>query len=369
MSRSLTQRNGRWLGAAVLSIGLLSIGVVGAVASSAGAQPQPPPGQPGQPPPGQPAPGQPPRPIQIQPVQPGQLPPGMQPRQPGQPGQPGQLPPGMQPRRPGGPPGAPGGPGGRPGMPPGHPPIPGQNPPAEPESAHGGGEHECAGHGPNDAPPHINWYQGLLGINNEKSQKGSGLDKLLWRYHNDIDECDHLNQEPPVLASLINFGVMLFLLFSYGRGPLRDGLQKRKKDIMQDIDAAAQLRREAEARLEKYQQQLSNVEDRRKELEADLRAQFESEKTRIISEAEEKRARMRKDAEFRIAQELRQAEADLLQESVDGAIRAAEELLKKKVQQADQDRLADDYAASIGAALKASSGPSTPRNDSSRGAS
>ncbi len=333
-------------------VGAGSLAIAALLANVGAAQPQPQPQpQPGQPRPGQPQPGQ-PQPGQRPPVQmpqPGQPQPSqVQPRpiqmQPGQ-----QLPPGFpqpsRPRQPG-----PGGPG---GMPPGHPPIPGA-PHAEAHEHAGAGEHECPGHGPMDSPPHVNWYQGLLGVNNEKAESPSGLDRLLWRYKNENDECDAKNQEPPVLANLINFGIVVLLLFRFGGTPLRDGLIKRKKAIMQDIEAAATLRDEAEARLKKYQKQLSNIEQRRTELEDDYRAQFAAEKKRILDEAEEKRARMRKDAAFRVAQELRQAEADLLSEAIDGAIRAAEELVKQRVQQGDLDRLADEYLTGIGPALKAS---------------
>jgi F-type H+-transporting ATPase subunit b len=245
--------------------------------------------------------------------------------------------------------------GGMPGMPPGHPPFGGEGAHGGGEHGGHGGEHECPGHGPMDSPPQINWYQGLLGVNNEKADSPSGLDKLLWRYKNEQDECDPKNQEPPVLANLINFGIVVLLLFRFGGTPLREGLIKRKKTIMADIEAAEQLRGDAEERLKKYQKQLANIEHRRKELEEEYRAQFEAEKKRILSEAEEKRVRMRKDAEFRVAQELRQAQAELLVEAVDGAIKAAEDLIKKKVQPSDLDRIADEYLVGLGPALKASS--------------
>jgi hypothetical protein len=47
----------------------------------------------------------------------------------------------------------------------------------------------------------------------------------------------------------------------------------------------------------------------------------------------------------------------LLQEAVVSAVAAAEELIKKRSTQSDQDRMADDYLASIGPALAASKRP------------
>ena len=314
---------------------------------------QPPPGRPGQPPPGQPPPGQPGQPPPGQPGRPGAQPPG-------QPGQPGARPPG----RPGQPtlkrpPGQP-----APGEPPfpGHPPIPGMNAgkmpaekPAAPEPEH------CPGHGPNDGPPHINWYQGLLGVNNAKARQPGFANRLFWRYENTSDKCDVNNQPPPVLASFINFAIVAFVLFRFGKGPLADGLAKRKKTIMTEIDAATELHRAAEKRLKDYEKQLSKIETRRTELREESRIAWEAEKARLISEAEERGTRLRRDAELRVTQEMKQAEADLLNEAVDGAVAAAEELLKKRIQSTDQDRLADDFAKGLGDSLKAGQRPSERR--------
>lgn len=270
-----------------------------------------------------------------------------------QPGQPGQQPP-RRPQRPT-PPGAPG----REGPPPGHDFLLKQHPAAAPgeagahgaaHDAHGAGH--CPGHGPTDPPGHINWYQGLLGVNNEKAQSPSFVNKLLWRYENPKDECDPLNQQPPVLAAAINLAVVIYVLFRFGKGPITEALHKRKKTIMQDIDAANEMRVDAEKRLKDYQKRLNKIEDRRKEVKDEAAAQWQLERKRILAEAEEKAMRLRKDAEFRVDQELKQAQSDLLREAVDGAVVAAEKLIKDRIQSADQERLANDYLAGIGAALK-----------------
>lgn len=244
-------------------------------------------------------------------------------------------------------------------MPEGHPPIMPTKAPQKAADAHGDthgagheehGDHSC--HSPN-APAHkVNWYQGLIGVNNEKATKGSFFDKLLYRYQNKENECDPLNQEPPVLAALINLGIVILILLKFGRKPVVDGLAARKKSIMQEIDAATELKVAAEKRLKTYEKQLAKIEERRRALQEEYRAQWEIERTRIMKDAEEKASRMRADAEFRVTQELKQAEADLLREAVESAVTAAEDVVKNKIQSSDQDRLADQYLVEIGNALK-----------------
>jgi F-type H+-transporting ATPase subunit b len=296
-------------------------------------------------------------------------PPGAPPGAPGaQPGPPGARPPARpQPGGPGGmrPPGRPRNPGIQPGFPPGM--NPGQLPAGHPEvagvpvaklpvgpqkDAHG----HCPGHGPMDSlreHAHINWWQGLAGIDNEKAKSASGLDKLLWRYYNPQNECDPANQEPPILAQVINLAILLGLFIRFGKKPLAEALAKRKKAIVEDIEAARALGDAAEDRLAEYEEQFENLEDRRIELREESQVQWEAEKKRILAEAEERRSRMRRDAEFRVQQELKEAQQEILREAVEGATRAAEELLAKRLSQGDHDRLADEYLTSIAGVVRA----------------
>jgi F0F1-type ATP synthase membrane subunit b/b' len=58
---------------------------------------------------------------------------------------------------------------------------------------------------------------------------------------------------------------------------------------------------------------------------------------------------------FRIEQELKQVRQEILQETIEVTVAAAEELLRKRVTPADQERLADDYLAEITAKAGAKS--------------
>ncbi len=325
----------------------LGLGLTLVIGGAALAQPQPSPpvgAQPG--PPGQPG-G-----VQIRKIDPSQLPPGF--RAPGGPMAPGgPTPPGGQ--RPAFPPGM------RPpgGMPPGLP--PGFNPrAAAPHPAHheeaegeGHGEHEwCPGHGASDPPPPPNWWRGLLLVDNERAKSDSFVNQLLFRYENKKDPCDKDNLPPPFLANVINFAVLGFILYKFGRKPLAEALIKRKTTIMSDIETATKLKEDAERRLTEYEDKFERMDETLEGLRAELAAQSEQEKAHILAEAEERRVRMRRDAEFRIEQEGKSARAELLQGAMIGAAAAAEELLVKKVGPSDLDRMAEDYLKAVGPAIK-----------------
>lgn len=272
----------------------------------------------------------------------------------------GQLPPGARPGRAGMPPGHPGfgGPNGRP-----FPPRPGSGPPPRPQPTHATQAEEpeepehaehCPGHGPLDPPPPPNFWHGMLGVDNDKAQTESTLNKLLWRYENKLDPCDAKNEPPPYLAAVLNFLILIGILVKFGKKPLSEALVARRAAIMREIDTATQLREEAEARLEEYQQKLDNLEQTLEEVRLDFAARTENEQKRILAEAEERRVRMTKDAVLRIEQELKEARARLLEEAVEGAVRTAEGLLASGVGSSDQERLADEYLAGISTSMKSS---------------
>lgn len=245
---------------------------------------------------------------------------------------------------------------------PGRPPMPGVGRPPPPvhavvhEEEHAGGGHgggHCPGHGPEDAPhfDQINWWHGMIGVDNAKSQSPNAVDKLLWRYHNANDPCDPKNEEVPLFAAIFNLAILGFIVYRFGRKPIGEALVKRKQDIMAAIENASRLEREAKARLDELQGKFDRIQETLKVLKAEYAAQAEIEKKHIVSEAEERRARMRRDAEFRVEQELRATRIALMQEAVANATAAAEDIIRKRAAQADVDRMSEEYLASLRSAL------------------
>jgi F-type H+-transporting ATPase subunit b len=218
-------------------------------------------------------------------------------------------------------------PGGRPGARPGGPGAPGQDP-------HGGGAHgkPAEGHGSGHEAQPINWAYGLLG------ERDGVPPSLLYRPS---------GMPVPFLASVINFGALALLGVRFGRKPLREGLAKRRETLMREMDEAARLKREAEARLQSYQKRFDKVGDEVERIKTDYAAQARRDRERIVREAEEKRERMRRDAGFLLQQERKAAVERLTERTAEEAVRRAEALLRANVSEADQQRLADEYLRDV----------------------
>jgi F-type H+-transporting ATPase subunit b len=258
-------------------------------------------------------------------------------------------------------------PGGMPNLPPGgRPGMPGAGRPAQQVHAVAHDEHEegghagghCPGHGPDDAPhfDQINWWHGLIGVNNEKAVSANPVDKLLWRYHNPTNPCDEKNEEAPLFAALLNLAVLGYIVYHFGRKPISAALLKRKQDIMSEIETASRLEREAQRRLDDLEEKFDQIQETLDSLKIEYAAQGEVDKKHIVAEAEERRARMRRDAEFRVEQELRATRIALMQEAVANATSSAEEIIRKRTAQADVDRMSEEYLSSLRAAIVGSGG-------------
>jgi F0F1-type ATP synthase membrane subunit b/b' len=153
---------------------------------------------------------------------------------------------------------------------------------------------------------------------------------------------------PPFVAMVVNFGILAAGYYLIGKKPIAAALQSRRDSIAQEIEEAQQMRREAELRAKTYQAKLDRLEEEvRTTREALLRA-GEAERDRLLAEAAAQAERMRRDAEFLVEQEIKQVRQDLFRDTVDAAISAAEELLRKRVTGSDQERLAEDYLADLG---------------------
>jgi F-type H+-transporting ATPase subunit b len=230
-----------------------------------------------------------------------------------------------------------------------------------PRDEHG----ECLHHGAHDPPPDINLLHGWLGVNEEKAppppppRTGAfdwgwwkwRLTPYPWRYDNHEDECDPRNEPVPLIANIINVGALFFLIGRFGRRPLRESLEKRKRGITSEIDRARTIKEGAVERLERYKHDLAHLDDKLAALRQQYLSEGVLEEQRVQREASEALTRMLTDAEFRVTQESKAARETLSREALDDALRAAEALLEKSVTAADHDRLAEEYLEQVGTAL------------------
>jgi F-type H+-transporting ATPase subunit b len=157
-----------------------------------------------------------------------------------------------------------------------------------------------------------------------------------------------------------DFAILAAAYYWLGKKPIAAALQNRRDSIAKDIEEAQRAKAAAEQRATIYQAKLEKLEDEVRAVREALVRAGEAERERIVSEAEAKAERLRGEARFLIEQELKQLKQDLWREAVEAAVAGAQELLAARVTPADQERLAEDYLASLETHKSAPAGDSRP---------
>lgn len=148
-------------------------------------------------------------------------------------------------------------------------------------------------------------------------------------------------------GTLLNFLALVALLAWVIRAKVNPALAERRAEVEEELAEAQRLRAEAERRHQETASRLEKLDQEMAQIRAEMIKAGEAERDRIVSQAEEKAARMRKDTKFFIEQQVKQLRKDLTHEAANAAVQAAHELLKERTTEADQDRLAEVYLSRL----------------------
>jgi F0F1-type ATP synthase membrane subunit b/b' len=148
---------------------------------------------------------------------------------------------------------------------------------------------------------------------------------------------------PPVLAVLLNFALLVLVLYVAARKPLAAYLQARSDKVRDGLTEAKKLLEAANERLAEYSARLERLDEEMTKLREEFVAAGEAERDRMIADAGAKAARFRRDAELRLKQEFSQLREELRVETVEKAVAAATTALVSEVTERDRARLVEEY--------------------------
>ncbi|HEY6477018.1 MAG TPA: ATP synthase F0 subunit B [Polyangia bacterium] len=146
---------------------------------------------------------------------------------------------------------------------------------------------------------------------------------------------------------LLNFGVLLFILVKFGGPAISKALAARHQQLKADLAAASVARAEAEARLKQQEARLAALEQEIDGIRKGVKAEAEAEKARLIATAEERAKRIKEETSFVLDQQIKEAEARLRREVALAAVDLAEQMVRKSLRAADQERLVDTFVADV----------------------
>jgi F-type H+-transporting ATPase subunit b len=145
----------------------------------------------------------------------------------------------------------------------------------------------------------------------------------------------------------LNLALLVAALVYFARRPVQDFFAARGSRIRGDIDGAAQLLADAEARHAQGQRKLAELDRELAGIREMAKQRAEAERDHILADAKLAAERIRGDARAAVDQELRRAREDLRREAADLAIELAAQTLRAGVTDADRSRLVDEFIDTI----------------------
>ncbi|MBT8469390.1 MAG: hypothetical protein KJN97_11645 [Deltaproteobacteria bacterium] len=156
-----------------------------------------------------------------------------------------------------------------------------------------------------------------------------------------------LIKSPDFHGTLVNFGALILLVAWVIRKKGNPALAARRAEVEKELAEAQRLRADAQARHMETATRLERLDQEMFQIRGEMIKAGEAERDRIVSQAEEKAARMRKDTAFLIEQQVKQLRKELTQQAATAAVVAAQDLLQQRTTDSDQDQLAEAYLARL----------------------
>jgi len=146
---------------------------------------------------------------------------------------------------------------------------------------------------------------------------------------------------------VMNFAVLVVVLIVVLRKPLSQALSSRIKTIKEQLDDLEAQKADAEKQLADYNDKLAQLEKEAEKIVEDYVRQGNEARARILKEAEASAAKLQDQARRNIEHEFKQAKLELQKEIFEKSLVKAEEIIKSKISDDDQDRIVDEYLKKV----------------------
>jgi len=185
----------------------------------------------------------------------------------------------------------------------------------------------------------------LVAIASEDEGLTPGLEteEAVEREIHETVEGDTTAKRKDLLYRAINFGILAAVIVILLRKPMGRMLANRSQGIKEDLENLEERKEEAARSLEENLARLKSIEAEKDKIIQEFVAAGETEKEKILAQAEEMAARIKEQARISIEFETEKARTQLQVEIAEKSAAKAFELIQKKITPEDRDRLVNDY--------------------------
>ncbi len=146
---------------------------------------------------------------------------------------------------------------------------------------------------------------------------------------------------------VINFAVLLAILIYLLRKPVTKALRDRIQGIKDQLEDPEARKKEAEKELAAYNRKFQQLEQEAEKIVDQYIQQGQEAKARILEEAQSAAVKLEEQARRNIDHEFKKAREQLQSEVMEKALVKAEEVIKSRISDKDQDRLVDEYLEKV----------------------
>ena len=161
----------------------------------------------------------------------------------------------------------------------------------------------------------------------------------------------YLIDQHPVIAFLVqvvNFAVLLFIIVKFGKKPFKEYLKNRHETVKERIEEAERLLKEAQEVKALYTEKLEKLPGEIEAFRAQALKEAETERAKILAEAQELASRIREQARLAYEQEMKETLSRVRAEVVAHTIETAEEVVRERFTKEDHDRMVEDFITNVG---------------------
>ena len=152
-----------------------------------------------------------------------------------------------------------------------------------------------------------------------------------------------------VVTQILGFLVLLWALRKWAFGPLLAVLEARRAKIAGEFAAAERAMAEALEQKSRFEQELRGIEARARQRLTEAVAEGQKVAAEIRQQAQAEAARRLERAQDDIARESEKAKERIKEQVIDLAMRSAEKILRQKLDEPAQRRLAGEFIDEVGA--------------------
>ncbi len=146
---------------------------------------------------------------------------------------------------------------------------------------------------------------------------------------------------------VVNASLLIAVLIYFARKPVLSYLAERRDGIENDLESSAKLLAEAEGKLSEWSAKVADIDREAAEIRDATRRAAETERDRIVADAEVTAERIRRSAGAVVDRELQRARVALRREAADLAVELAGKLLEDQVNDGDKTRLIDEFIGNV----------------------